>query len=419
MSQAAEAKLQVSSGSLWICSGSHSETEVMVLDATRANHVLDHFTIANCRILCIASVPAHPGAQEEREPSWRQAAASRDPASHGHTSAEPTVWLGSQSGRLFLHLTDCCRRRCLHLVQLAECVHSIVYTGGFVVVTLGNGMLEIFHRNPDGTWDLTGHRSLDLGPPRHSVRCVVSVSDGVWCGYRNRVYIINLKHLKIQKWFEVTPHPERQVRHLAGQDEGVWVSVRLESVLRLFHTHSAQLLQEVNIQPFVTNMFGSRPPGLSLLQVTALSVICERLWIGTGTGFIVSAPLSAELAAGSIPKISNGAPAGQEDPLQGVAVPSTIPYCAMSLAQICFHGHRDAVRFFVSVSVSGPASQRVGVAADRASPPPSEEETTVLVVSGGEGYINFRIGEAGETYRGTPAMLKSERSHLVVSRVRT
>jgi len=28
---------------------------------------------------------------------------------------------------------------------------------------------------------------------------------------------------------------------------------------------------------------------------------------------------------------------------------SFIPYCSMAQAQLCFHGHRDAVKFFVSV----------------------------------------------------------------------
>lgn len=31
------------------------------------------------------------------------------------------------------------------------------------------------------------------------------------------------------------------------------------------------------------------------------------------------------------------------------AASSFIPYCSMAQAQLCFHGHRDAVKFFVSV----------------------------------------------------------------------
>lgn len=28
---------------------------------------------------------------------------------------------------------------------------------------------------------------------------------------------------------------------------------------------------------------------------------------------------------------------------------SYVPYCSMAHAQLCFHGHRDAVKFFVAV----------------------------------------------------------------------
>lgn len=28
---------------------------------------------------------------------------------------------------------------------------------------------------------------------------------------------------------------------------------------------------------------------------------------------------------------------------------SFVPYCSMAHAQLCFHGHRDAVKFFVTV----------------------------------------------------------------------
>lgn len=34
---------------------------------------------------------------------------------------------------------------------------------------------------------------------------------------------------------------------------------------------------------------------------------------------------------------------------------SFIPYCSMAQAQLCFHGHRDAVKFFVSVPGKTPS----------------------------------------------------------------
>ncbi|XP_072349705.1 C-Jun-amino-terminal kinase-interacting protein 4-like [Scyliorhinus torazame] len=223
-------------------------------------------------------------------------------------------------------------------------------------------------------------------------RCAVRppVHDEIWCGYRNLVYVTHPRTGKIEKWFAVTADEEGQVRHLVCEGEGVWVSVRLESALRLFHAVTGELLQEVDIQPFVLRMFGSGPT--PHLRVTALSVICRRLWVGTGTGFVISVPLSTELAAGSSPRMVNGAPAGQEDPLRSALPPDpSIPYAATPLAQICFHGHRDAVRFLVTVPATGSANRGVGATSNGGASVPSEDELSKLVVSGGEGYVNFRI----------------------------
>lgn len=52
----------------------------------------------------------------------------------------------------------------------------------------------------------------------------------------------------------------------------------------------------------------------------------------------------------------------------------SIPYCSMAHAQLSFHGHRDAVKFFVAVPGVDPPS------------------SSMLVMSAGEGYIDFRIG---------------------------
>merc|ERR1712241_187688 len=83
-----------------------------------------------------------------------------------------------------------------------------------------------------------------------------------------------------------------------------------------------------------------------------------------------------------------------------------IPYCSMAQAQLSFHGHRDAVKFFVSVTGHGGLS----AISTKASPTPSspssstepsspsknaggEANKSMLVMSGGEGYIDFRLGD--------------------------
>lgn len=50
----------------------------------------------------------------------------------------------------------------------------------------------------DGQWDLTNYHLLDLGRPHYSIRCMTVVHDKVWCGYRNKIYVVQPKAMKIE-----------------------------------------------------------------------------------------------------------------------------------------------------------------------------------------------------------------------------
>lgn len=60
-----------------------------------------------------------------------------------------------------------------------------------------------------------------------------------------------------QKSFDAHPRKESQVRQLAWMGDGIWVSIRLDSTLRLFHAHTYQHLQDVDIEPYVSKMLGT------------------------------------------------------------------------------------------------------------------------------------------------------------------
>lgn len=97
---------------------------------------------------------------------------------------------------------------------------------------------------------------------------------------------------------------------------------------------------------------GSAFLSLSPLQITALSVVSGRLWVGTGSGAIFSVPLS--LSECFLPLVLNYETfailmyivlfcvflAGSES--------CSIPYCSLASAQLCYHGHRQAVKFIIS-----------------------------------------------------------------------
>lgn len=99
----------------------------------------------------------------------------------------------------------------------------------------------------------------------------------------------------------------------------------------------------------------------------------------------------------------------------------SIPYCSLALAQLCFHGHRQAVKFIISapglkhicfIQIFDSSVMRKYIKLPiipllslfltpfinigfRSSSNSTDGAITTsqLILSGGEGYINFRIGE--------------------------
>ncbi|XP_075417710.1 C-Jun-amino-terminal kinase-interacting protein 4 isoform X2 [Tenrec ecaudatus] len=364
------------------------------------------------------------------------------------SSLLPTMWLGAQNGCLYVHSSVAHWRKCLHSIKLKDSILSIVHVKGIVLVALADGTLAIFHRGVDGQWDLSNYHLLDLGRPHHSIRCMTVVHDKVWCGYRNKIYVVQPKAMKIEKSFDAHPRKESQVRQLAWVGDGVWVSIRLDSTLRLYHAHTYQHLQDVDIEPYVSKMLGTGKLGFSFVRITALMVSCNRLWVGTGNGVIISIPLTETVILhqgrllGLRANKSSGAPGHRpgsvirvygDENSEKVTPGTFIPYCSMAHAQLCFHGHRDAVKFFVAVpgQVTSPQSGSSGtdVAAEKAGPSAQEPGSqtplkSMLVISGGEGYIDFRMGDEGgesellgEDLPLEPSVAKAERSHLIVWQV--
>ncbi|XP_023204494.1 C-Jun-amino-terminal kinase-interacting protein 3 isoform X10 [Xiphophorus maculatus] len=364
-----------------------------------------------------------------------------------YTSVAPTMWLGAQNSWLYVHSAVGNWKKCLHSIKLKDSVLSLVHVKGRVLVALADGTLAIFHRSEDGLWDLSNYHLMDLGRPHHSIRCMAVVHDKVWCGYKNKIHVIQPKSMQIEKSFDAHPRRESQVRQLAWIGDGVWVSIRLDSTLRLYHAHTHQHLQDVDIEPYVSKMLGTGKLGFSFVRITALLIGGNRLWVGTGNGVIISIPLTETvvlhrgqllgLRANKVsPTSSGGVIHVYGDDSSEKSTGSFIPYCSMAQAQLCFHGHRDAVKFFVSVpgnvlaTLNGSVLDSPSEGQSTAAPTETEAQSVqnVLVLSGGEGYIDFRIGdgEDDETEEGDsgggasqmkPALSKAERSHIIVWQV--
>ncbi|XP_019724656.1 C-Jun-amino-terminal kinase-interacting protein 4 isoform X2 [Hippocampus comes] len=343
--------------SVWVVSGPASSSAVSVIDPARPNTVLDQFSLPpTAPALCICAVPPvgdSPG----------------------------TVWIGTQEGSIVIHAASADRGRCLHSVSLSESVHSLRCSQGQVIAGLGDGTLAFFSSSSGG-WNLQSHSLMPLGSnPVQPIRCCLAKGGRLWVGYWNRVHVVDINRRKVEHIFPVSERSEQQVRFLCAGGSGVWTSCRLDSVLRLFDWSTGRPLQEVDFAALVTKSLGQSFLELSPLQISSLAVISSRLWVGTAGGAIVSIPLSITSEAVSI------------------------PYCSVATAQLCYHGHRQAVRFIIAapgclMSTSG-----------------SNVASSQLILSGGEGYINFRIGDdesdgSVELFQAT--LQRFERSHMII-----
>ncbi|CAG5911688.1 unnamed protein product [Menidia menidia] len=383
------------------------------------------------------------GAQQTEErpasPSQRESDQLRDGVSSKPTAEEqdlmiqeaqkmssvlPTMWLGAQNGHVYVHSSVAHWKKCLHSIKLKESVLGIVHVKGRVLVSLSDGTLAIFHRGADGQWDLTNYHLLDLGRPHHSIRCMTVVHDKVWCGYRNKIYVVQPKAMKIEKSFDAHPRKDSQVRQLAWHGDGIWVSIRLDSTLRLFHAHTYQHLQDVDIEPYVSKMLGTGKLGFSFVRITALMVSCSRLWIGTGNGVIISIPLTE--AANKVTKAAGGVvQVYGDDSGDRVTAGTFVPFCSMAHAQLCFHGHRDAVKFFTAVPGQAVLSASSGgeAAGDRSADATAPEGSRPVLGNGVCVCVSAgdEDGEAEEADDAPPKLqpflAKAERSHLIVWQV--
>ncbi|XP_054718244.1 C-Jun-amino-terminal kinase-interacting protein 4-like isoform X2 [Uloborus diversus] len=343
------------------------------------------------------------------------------------SSVLPTMWMGAQNGSIYVHSSVAQWWRCIHTVKLKDAVLNIVHLRGRVVAAMANGTVAIFHRGEDNQWELNNYHLLDLGYPHYSIRCMIVVHNKIWCGYRNTIHVFCPKTLSIEKSFDAHPRKESQVRQLAWVGDGVWLSIRLDSTLRLYHAHTYQHLQDIDIEPYISKILGTGKLGISFVRITALSVSCCRLWIGTGNGVILSVPLhepGAKRWVQDDTQLPGMAIRVYSDDKDNLTPGSFVPYCSMSEAQLSFHGHKDAVKFFVAVPGQGDMNSITSLSDDKddfEAPEKTIKPKYMYIMSGAEGYIDFRIGDEEDDTDGTDlserssrSSLRSEQSHLIV-----
>ncbi|XP_029357605.1 rho guanine nucleotide exchange factor 10-like protein isoform X2 [Echeneis naucrates] len=157
------------------------------------------------------------------------------------------ICVGLDDGRILIYGSVDTAAQCLLTLHNPEgCpVLCLKHSSRFLFAGLRNGTVMVYGRNnSDDLWEPESCRCVSLGS--EPVQTLLVLDDSVWASCGNFVTVIDISSLTTQK-FEVHPEPMVSVTHMACAGGGVWMAFSEGSSIRLFHTETLELLQEINI----------------------------------------------------------------------------------------------------------------------------------------------------------------------------
>lgn len=328
--------------------------------------------------------------RDDQKPDGSSRTGSPD-LSEGVDSKIDTMWFGSQHGIIYVyHIPGPSTRAQKEIgrVRLSDSVVSLINNQSkCIIACLANGTIALI-KSRNSLWDFSTSaiKIIDFGAPHHAIGCSILVEKNsqLWCGYRNEIKIVDVeKEMKIVKTITAHPRRESRIRIMTQNGLGIWVSIRLDSTLRLYHAISGEHLQDIDVEPFVSKMFGKDlydKPSFSFVRITSLKATSRRLWIGTGHGIIISIPYKGRDVI--LDEKGRGGKVA-------IVTDELLPYCSIEDAQLSLHGFREAVKFFIEF----------------------EKENLSKIAAGGVGYIDFRTANANTL---TDKNSMSSKSHLIL-----
>ncbi|XP_067101745.1 rho guanine nucleotide exchange factor 17-like [Osmerus mordax] len=318
---------------------------------------------------------------------------------------QSSVWLGTEDGCIHVYQSsDNIRNRKNSMkMQHSASILCILYLDNKVFVSLANGEVIVYQREAGSFWDAQSSQTLCLGTPSGPVTKMVPVGARLWCGSQNRVLIINTSSLVQEHWFQVGSDSSRCVICMVSYGQGVWLALQGSAQVRLYHAQTWESLVEVDVAPAVHKMLAGsdaiiRQHKAACLRITALLACKDLLWIGTSAGVVLTL---------AIPAVSFGTGAGT---LRSPLIP-------MGSA----HGHTGHVRFLTAIELpegfdvnfpkpptdgTGNPSHNVDASngalkrrdsSRRRASALLPAKTNQLVISGGDGYEDFRLTNSSET----------------------
>ncbi|CAH1103614.1 unnamed protein product [Psylliodes chrysocephalus] len=404
--------LSENSRDVWVCNSDGYVGQVCVLSLSQEPNVTSCNGVCNARILCIASVPGiNNGASpcrnnqvkeepEEHKPMHFDSSSSSDEDDNcdNEINEEPqkqldsetcsidndetdnqqsTMWLGTEDGAI--HIYNCSDniriKKNKVKLQLGASILSIIYLDNRVYVSLSSGDITIYDRDVSGAWNTNSSTTCSVGCINSPVSKMVPNNEKIWCGSGNSIKIFDAQTLTIENSFTVNNDNNKSITSLVIVGNGLWLSLQNSAILKCYHVVSFELLYEINVAPAVTKMLTScddiiRQHKAACLRVTALVTAKDLLWIGTSAGVVLTMPLphisTTTTKLTSVPNV-NGVP----------------------------HGHTGHVRFLTSVEMQSTTSDVPHRNSYKAKQDP-RTSTKLLVISGGDGYEDFRTSNISE-----------------------
>ncbi|KAM4016581.1 rho guanine nucleotide exchange factor 10-like protein isoform 2-T4 [Anomaloglossus baeobatrachus] len=199
---------------------------------------------------------------------------------------QPAVCVGLHDGSIMVYSSVDTGSTCLMALRSPDLqpVLCLRHSPSHLCAGLQDGTLALYPQNQGGLWDPENPSTVRVGTS--PVQALLALDDCLWASCRNRVTVLETEPLKVQS-FEAIQEEAVSVTHMIRAGGGVWMAFSEGSSIRLFHTETLELLQEINISTRTLLL----PPGQKSPRVTSLLICQGLLWVGTHLGILITLPV--------------------------------------------------------------------------------------------------------------------------------
>ena len=262
----------VGEGVIWVCCGNLRLGLIIILN-TSGKYIEKVLQQKACteRISVIHFMPPFQHQSETLYSQWMY----------------PTVWLGTESGRLYIF--DASDPTQIDLNVETECPDAIVCMENFgdkMFIGLANGDLMVFDTDTDGEWDGICRVKTHLSD--NSVSSLHVIDEQLWCFTGNNAILFSLTDLKIEQVVSINNDPSLHVMLTAPFGRAIWLCLKQEPELLLFHVKHREVLQTISLNRFFRQMKLEGLIETDSIRISSLMATHGSLWIGTSEGIVLN-----------------------------------------------------------------------------------------------------------------------------------